>query len=207
MPYNPKNIATNKNCLRISLSYLFKNKYIEKNKIKTLILEWDIRGDITAKIKMHTCFTESEKYVTLCYSITNKTTNEQKDFNYNINLIPVKSNLGLGNIYYFQCPETFRKCRFLYKAYNSDIFKSRYAYSKRIYYLNQTISNVLYPLKRLLQIQEVIRKMENTRMKTVYRGRETSTYKRYSRLKEELNKYQKKNLQNVVLRIIKGVGG
>lgn len=201
MPYNSQNIATNESCLSISLSYLFKNKMIVKNEIRTGTLSWNNRGVKTGTIEIHTCFTESEKYINLSYSITDRITNEVKNFNYNINLIPVKSNLGIGNVYYFQCPDTFKKCRFLYKAYGSEIFKSRCSYSKRIYYEIQRVSKRYYPMTRVHKLAEILDKIKETRMKHTYKGRQTKTFQRFEKLYIHFLKYERAN-NNMMLQLL-----
>jgi hypothetical protein len=69
----------------------------------------------------------------LKYTITDRS-GKKTALNYRVWLIEVDSNLGKGKVLYFKCPQTGKRCRILYKAYDSDIFKSREAYKNILYY-------------------------------------------------------------------------
>jgi hypothetical protein len=194
MPYNSQGIARSEACLRVELSYLFNNKYIEKDRIKECVMTWNRGKQEISFAKLKTVFNESEKYINLSYNKTDNITGENKSFDYRINLVSIQSNLGKGRIYYFECPFNKRKCRVLYMTYGSPIFKSRFAYSKRIYYNIQTVSKREYPLTRTLKLQKEINRLKESRMKHTYKGRLTKTFKRYGRLVNHYDKFETLNL-------------
>ena len=128
--------------LPIEMSYLFKNGYIRKG-LKTLqtIIWTDLsNGEKAACISVISDFTGNEKSIRLIYETTYQDTGERKSFDYKITIVGVPSNLGKGEVLYFLCPKTGRKCRILYKAYDSDIWQSRESYDRRIYYPLQQCS-------------------------------------------------------------------
>ncbi|MEO7294363.1 MAG: hypothetical protein ABIW34_14740 [Ginsengibacter sp.] len=58
---------------------------------------------------------------------------EQTPVNYRVNIESIQSDLGKGEIYFFVCPFTFKRCKTLYMGYGSLYFKSRKVYKHRIY--------------------------------------------------------------------------
>ena len=54
----------------------------------------------------------------------------------------VKSNLGKGNVLFFICPVTGRKCRKLYKTQTANIWQCRQAFKNRLYYPLQLCSRM-----------------------------------------------------------------
>ena len=152
--------------LPIEMSYLFKNGYIKKG-LKTLqtIIWTDLsNGEKAACISVISDFTGNEKSIRLIYETTYQDTGERKSFDYKITIVGVPSNLGKGEVLYFLCPKTGRKCRILYKAYDSDIWQSRESYDRRIYYPLQQCSkfhrhNTKYWILDC-QITELLKKRE-----------------------------------------------
>ncbi len=65
---------------------------------------------------------------------------EKRKINYKIQSETLSSNLGKGEIYYFVCPFSFKRCKVLYMGYGSLYFKSRKAYRHRIYYASKLSS-------------------------------------------------------------------
>jgi hypothetical protein len=55
-----------------------------------------------------TVYNLEQRYVELDYTYNNE------NRNYKVQLVSVSSNLGLGEIWYFLCPETNKQCRKLY---------------------------------------------------------------------------------------------
>lgn len=180
-----RNVATAEHIRKISIGYLFQIGLIKK--------DCNIEGYIYWKngnsLKIKSSLTDTDKWIELIYNYNSN------EINYKVYLIPVESNLGIGNIYYFECPETKRKCRVLYQCYGSETFKSRYAYKKRIYYKSQCCSKSNYSFERYFALSDTIQALDNSRMKKIYRGRVTETYKRYMRLKERQNFYDKLRLE------------
>lgn len=170
---------------KIDLSYLLKQGYIKKGSVLTDVLHWTNGSNIAIK----TSYTESEKYIHLIYSTTNKQTNETLNFNYKIQLTTINSNLGKGEIIYFVCPETKKLCRILYKTYNSEIWKCRTAYTQRIYYALQQSSRLNKNNDRYWQLKKRLEKFNTKIVKTHYKGKPTRTNKKIDLLVESIEKH------------------
>jgi hypothetical protein len=198
MPYRSQGIATAEGSKRIELSYLFKNKLIQKNQNIRCEYYWNNRGEKTGSIGIETMFNDSEKWIRLYYTISyNQGT--KKDFDYKINLEPVKSNLGRGNVYYFECPETLNRCRILYKAYGSEIFKSRGAYMRPVYYIYQALSKKSYYLQRHFDLNEKLKKLyyQKRYFKESYRGHITRAFQRVENLEKKRHYFDIKCLISI----------
>jgi hypothetical protein len=178
MPYNSQDVHTTEGSLRIELSYLLKQKLIPKGGRRFGTLSWTNHGQPSGSIGYEICFTDSEKWMRLYYTITDFQGNK-KDIDYKVYFDSVKSNLGIGEVYYFLCPQTFKRCRILYSAYHCEIFKSREAYQHRIYYPSQTLSKRFYAYTRYFNLEEQTEKMYKTKMKKLYKGKITKSYKRF----------------------------
>ncbi len=142
------------------------------------------------KVGIAVILNEDRKYLLIKYTITNNTTLEKTDYEYKVYIAERVSNLGIGKVYYFECPFTNRLCRVLYMAYGSRMFKSRFAYSQRIYYNLQTYSKQAYALNRSIKLKELFDTMKNSGIRTKYKGKETKTYKRLIKLRDDYNKFE-----------------
>lgn len=189
-----RNIAIAEHIRKIGIRDLFQGGLIKKNCNVEGYINWQSGNSL----KILTSLTDTDKWIELIYNYNSN------EINYKVYLIPIKSNLGIGNIYYFECPETKRKCRVLYQCYGSEIFKSRYAYKKRIYYKSQCCSKSNYPFERYFALSDTIQALDNSRMKKIYRGRVTGTYKRYLKLKQRQDYYDKSRLK-VVQKVIQNI--
>ena len=80
-----------------------------------------------------------------------------------------RSNLGRGEVLYFYCPRTGKRCRILYRAYYSNTWRCRTAFCYRLYYRQQA-----EPVWGRTWCREnaVERKLDH-----LYSKRATSTYK------------------------------
>lgn len=165
---------------RIELKYLLKKEYVKKNSVIIGVLSW---GD-GSSIHIYSDTTTQQHYIRLSYRLNSI----GKDMDYKIHLSYVKSNLGRGMVPYLICPASGRRCRILYKAFGSPIWKARQAYSKRLYFESQlwSKSQRIYGQwyiaeKRLRELSDGVRKQ------TTYNGKLTR------RRKAELN-WERKSL-------------
>ena len=199
MPYKSQGIYTTDNSLRIEMSYLIKNKMLKENSLLSGNITWNNRGVKTGEISYISELKESEKYIRLIYTNLNHFTGETVKYDYKVNIIPVKSNLGIGNIYYFECPISKRLCRVLYQAYDSGYFKCRQAYRNRIFYPLQTISKHYYSLQRYYDIEALLSKVyyDKKYFKETYKGKETRAFKRVNKLIEKLEYFGNNNMENL----------
>ena len=183
--------------VRLNIDNLKKTKCIVKGAVTTFTTKWNTGAAINAKIK----YTETEKTILLNYSYN------QKPIENLIQIVEVKSNLGKGFNLYFICPITGNKCKTLFCSYSSQIFKSRLAYSKRIYYSTQICSKVFRISARYFNTDKAVNRMYKLRSTKEYNGKETKRHKRLIALidkrayldelrNEELDRYLEKLYSN-----------
>lgn len=167
--------------MRLSINDLVKTKAIVKNKEISSLMKWTNGSEI----KINSVYNDTDIYLQLFYTITNKDTNEVKQFNYKVFIQKVKSNLGKGFNLYFNCPESALRCKVLYLCYGSERFKCRKAYNQRIYYSSQTYSKE-YRLNGLFfKLENTINELSNKRETTTYKGKPTKRNLRLLRLKHK----------------------
>lgn len=176
---------TTKEVKRIELSYLLKNKFIEKGEIKFFTLKWTDNSSISVCSN----YTENDRFLELDYTSTNSWSGETKKCNYKIELDFIPSNLGIGEVPFFLCPKTGNRCRILYKAYGSRIWKSRDAYTKTIFYESQTGSRYSKYNDEYWRLEKEIERLRTQkRWQTHYNGKETRRFKRYKKLADRQRK-------------------
>ena len=168
--------------LRIELSYLLKNKLVEKNHFVRSSLSWTNGSNIGFESK----YFHDEAFIRLFYKNTNNVTNEVTNHDYKVYLTTIQSNLGKGDILYFICPVAGNNCRILYNCYGSTIWKSRDAYQNRIYYEDQLMSKKYRPLKYIF-IDKKLEELYNKKTKSHYRGKPTKIINRIDKLLNKSN--------------------
>ncbi len=169
--------------LRIELSYLLKNGYIQKWDHIISGLRWTNGSSIQFESNLET----SQPYIRLFYQNTNNYNGEVTNHDYKIELTSIPSNLGRGKILYFICPVTGNRARILYKCYGSLIWKSRKAYNKRIYYSSQQCSKLSYHNTRYWTLEKELERCMERSKKNHYQGNETRLRKRIKLLEEKKN--------------------
>ncbi|MEM6806805.1 MAG: hypothetical protein AAF696_35720, partial [Bacteroidota bacterium] len=143
---------------RIELSSLLKAGYLRKGcKVKGS-LNWQYRGSPSGNIGFESVWSEDENYIRLIYTLTERNSEEAFKYDYKVFLTSVPSNLGKGNILYFLCPVSGKRCRVLYRAYGSQIWKSRGAYENKLYYSSQLSSKMSYANDRFWNLDRKIEK-------------------------------------------------
>jgi hypothetical protein len=175
-------IVTTGQSKRIELSYLLKKGYIKKNCCVSGSLSWTDESSIG----FYSVYTEDEAYIELNYTITDYSTNEKTSYNYKAFLDVIPSNLGKGEILYFICPDSGKKCRILYKCYGSGIWKARESYQNRIYYESQIESKRYRGMKGLFLDRQISDLYQNAK-KSHYKGKPTRLIQRINKLKQKEN--------------------
>lgn len=179
--------------LRLELSFLLKEGYIKKQQFVKSNLSWTNGANISLESK----YSEDEKWIRLVYTLTNNRTKEKTDFDYIIELTSVPSNLGHGEVLYFVCPVTGKRCRILYMAYDYPKWKSREAYNNRLYYSNQLSSKMNYPNDAYWSIRRRFEKILNRkRTKLFYRGKPTKSGQRLMKMKQRINHWDLERFQS-----------
>lgn len=161
---------------RLELSFLLKGGYLKYGYNLNSKIYWVRNGYPTGNVSIQCCYTNNEKWVRLNYFVG------EKIFDYKIYLEEVDSNLGRGKVIYFLCPQSGKKCRILYIAYESDIFKSRQAYKDRLYYETQKCTKADYWNIRYFQLDNMINKLWDGQRTSIYKDSITKRVKRIQRL-------------------------
>lgn len=169
--------------MRMELRWLLNNGYFRPGETISSILSWT--GGSTVSVVASN--TKEGISLRLSYTIT-KPSGEKQSLNYTISLVEVPSNLGKGKLLFFICPQTGKKCRILYKAYGSPIFKGREAYSYKLYYEIQTSSKLYLHTTRYFTLEKRLEKLWRMRKTYTYRGRETRRAGLIKRLEEKIDR-------------------
>jgi len=167
--------STVKGVMRIELRHLLDKGYLIKGSVMQSSLSWT-NG---STIGVVATYLEDEISLELSY----KTKGENVE--YKINLVTLPSNLGKGEILYFVCPKTGRRCRILYKAYGSLKFMSRWAYRHRLYYEIQTSSKQQRDNNRYFLLEKRLDKLYQMRDTYKYKGKLTKRAKLIQRLENK----------------------
>ncbi len=159
--------VTTGSTIRIELSYLLKNGFIQQGRFISATLNWTNGSDI----QIQSDFTVDWPYIRLIYKNTSYHTGEVTNHDYKIYFGFLPSNLGKGQVLYFLCPVTNHRCRILYKCYGSQIWKSRYAYRHRIYYQCQISSKLHHYIDRYWTAEKQLEQLYSQVVKREVRQR------------------------------------
>jgi hypothetical protein len=163
---------------RIELSYLIKQGLLRKGFVTNRALSWNDGSSI----RIICSYTRDGLFIRLSYQATDSYTDEVTKFDYKIYLDEVPSNLGQGNVIYFICPQTGKRCRILYKCYGSSTWQSRFVYRKRIYYTSQLSSKGSSYNNMYWKYEEkIVPKLKSRIKNSHYRGEPTKAQKDYKR--------------------------
>jgi hypothetical protein len=133
------------------------------------------------EIGVETFLDEEEFYLKLHYQ------SNKKQFEYKVYIDSVPSNLGVGRVLYFLCPETGRRCKKLYRTYGMKVWMCREAFSKRIYYKSQLSSkndyyNDRYWYYKRTKLPQLLERCKNSH----YKGKPTRAILNYEKACEEM---------------------
>jgi hypothetical protein len=167
--------------LQINLSKLKQWGYLNPEQLKSGALNWSINGEEIASISI-TVNTNYRPYIELSYN------SDGDPRKYKIWLTTVPSNLGIGEIWYFICPQTHRRCRKLYLV--SGYFFHRDAFSGCMYDC-QTKSKSWRQIDKvygsLFKLDELYEELNSKHFKTHYNGKPT---RRYLKLMEKIRRIE-----------------
>lgn len=166
------------NYLRLSITDLKKLGYLKPFSSLGGSINWSRNGNNFASLHIHS-ETLFNPHIQLSFSYQGTPINER------INLLTVPSNLGKGNLFYFECPSTKKKCRVLYCV--GGYFVSRLA-TKGIIYESQTEAKNKRPMLKLLKgirdSDNAIEQIYKPYFKTHYNGKPTKRYLKLSAIIE-----------------------
>lgn len=175
--------------LKLELSLFIKNGVIKKNIKDSMTVSFAGKSEIRAYYHQ----TSKSKYFELIYNVSNPHTGVSIPQHYKIYLTAVKSNLGNGEVLYFVCPTSGKRCRILYLVGGSHIFQARAAYPKRLYYTTQLHSKYNYWNERYWTEERKLEAIEPKSYKKTYRGKPTKKHLIIKQKRERLASYKQKS--------------
>jgi len=166
--------------LQLSISKLKGWGYLAPGQIKSGTINWSRHGESTGSISI-TANTRSEQpYIELDYKY------RDEPRKYKVYLTSTPSNLNRGEIWYFICPQTKKRCRKLYSI--GGYFLHREAFNGCMYE-TQTQSKKYRQLDKTLgayfEIDNLYEELYKKNFKKTYAGKPT---KKYLRIMEQIQK-------------------
>jgi hypothetical protein len=176
--------------LQISISKLKGWGYLNPEQIKSGTLNWSRNGSPTGSISIRVNTHSEQPYIELDY----KYRDEHR--NYKVYLTSTPSNLSRGEIWYFICPQTKKRCRKLYLI--DGCFLHREAFSGCMYE-TQTQSKKYRRLNKTLnayfKIDDLYSELDKKHFKKTYAGKPT---KKYLRIMEQIQKIESIPYQEII---------
>jgi len=173
---------------QISISKLKEWQYLSYSKSGKL--SWSRAGMEAGSINLSSSMT-GQPYIKLSY-----TYNKDEPVHYRVKLVSVPSNLGVGKLWYFVCPETGKRCRKLYGA--GKYFLHREAYPDAMYE-SQTYSKQKRKLDKIFStvfgVDDLMEELYSKHFKTHYAGKPTKRYKQIMRQLEQAKQMEPKLMQ------------
>lgn len=175
----------------VTICWLRQLGHLRPNHASQDTLSWTRAGRHSGSI---TVVTDADnKFVELSYSIN------RRPISYRVNLESVPSNLGKGEVWYFRCPATGKRCRTLYEY--GDYFYSRHVFHKPLY-SSQIVSK---SFRGLLQVIRSLRRHDQFLAKryarTHYHGKIT---RRYQRLLNRASRVYPDQIEEMFRMLLKG---
>lgn len=154
----------------ISISALKKWGYLKKDGFKSGTLTWSRFGEVHSSIGIKLNYFY-EPYLEVDY------TWRDQSINYRVNLVSVPSNLGKGDVFYFLCPKTLKRCSKLY--FNGGYFVHREATG--LIYSQQAYSKKDRALVRIfnhINTEPLFEELYSKGFTKYYNGKPTKRYQR-----------------------------
>jgi len=166
--------------LQIHISKLKGWGYLNPEQIKSGTLNWSRNGNPTGSISIQVNTHSEQPYIELDYKY------RDEPRNYKVYLTSTPSNLNRGEIWYFICPQTKKRCRKLYSI--SGYFLHREAFNGCMYE-TQTQSKKYRQLDKTLgayfKSEQLYNELYKKNFKKSYAGKPT---KKYLRIIEQIQK-------------------
>ena len=166
--------------LQIPISKLKNCGYLNPEQIKSGTLNWSRNGKPTGGISIQVNTKSEQPYIELDYEYRGEPRN------YKVYLASTPSNLNKGEIWYFICPQTKKRCRILYLI--GGYFLHREAF-KGCMYETQTQSKKYRQLDKTFgayfKSDNLYSELYKKNFKKTYAGKPT---KKYLRIMEQIQK-------------------
>ena len=166
--------------LQLNISKLKEWGYLDPKQIKSGTLNWLRNGNPTGSISIQVNTYSERSHIILDYKF------KDEPRNYKVYFTTSPSNLQLGEIWYFICPQTKKRCRKLYlisgyflhrEAFNGCVYESQ-TQSKKYRQLDKTFG-------AYFRTDDLYSQLYNKHFKKTYAGKPT---KKYLRIIEQIQK-------------------
>lgn len=165
--------------LQVNISKLREWGYLNPGHWKGGTITWSRNGNQTGSIGISVNMDEESPHMELDYSY-----NDQPR-KYRVRLVSVPSNLGAGEVWYFLCPNTGKRCRILYSV--GGWFLHRDAFNG-VYYDSQIRSKKMRYYDKMFgpmyQTEKLYNELNKPSFKPYYNGQPT---KRHIRINKKLH--------------------
>ncbi len=167
-------------CLQLNISFLVKHGYLKPNQKQNCMMTWSRNGNKTGSISIRVNTQSEQPFIVLYYKY------RDEPQNYKVYLTSTPSNLNRGEIWYFLCPQTKKRCRKLYlingyflhrEAFNGCMYKIQIE-SKKSRYLDKTLGTYF-------RTEQLFEQLYKKHFKKQYAGKPT---KKYLRIMEQIQK-------------------
>jgi hypothetical protein len=163
------------------MTHLDYRKQLKVSDFAQYLYREPIRGTISytggSVIGFDTHFNSGQPYVRLYYGCG------EVNYDYRVNLVSIPSNLGRGEIWYFICPVSERKCRKLY--FINLMYVHRQAYAGQLYE-QQADSKRWRGLTAIVPKEEAaLKKLSVDTIRVMYNGRFTKRYIRLMKIRKK----------------------
>jgi hypothetical protein len=165
---------TVEDCKSVSMSFLRKNGYFDCSGPQGIV--WTNRfGEETASMNVIVHTSQEESYIRLLYTMTDRNTGKETDFDYKVELVTTPCNLG-GVRYWFICPLSRngvycgRRVGVLYRALRADYYGCRHCYNLSYESRNESRHGRIAYMGRCLTLGRRIEKLRGQMHRWTYRG-------------------------------------
>jgi hypothetical protein len=166
--------------LQLNISKLKEWGYLDPKQIKSGTLNWSRNGNPTGSISIQVNTYSERSHIILDYKF------KDEPRNYKVYFTTSPSNLQRGEIWYFICPQTKKRCRKLYLI--SGYFSHREAFNGCMYE-SQTQSKKYRQLDKTFgayfRTDDLYSQLYKKHFKKTYAGKPT---KKYLRIMEQIQK-------------------
>ena len=157
--------------LQLNIDKLKRDGFLIPGRIRPGTSTWSRNGNKTGSISFTADMASAPPYIELDY----KYGDEPRK--YRVRLVSVPSNLGEGEVWYFLCPHTGKRCRILYSV--GGWFLHREAH-KGVYYDSQTRSKKMRAFDRiygpLFKADKLYKELHKPYFKPYYKGKPTKRH-------------------------------
>ena len=185
---------TVEDCKTVSISFLKKNGYLSEPCCKSGAIYWtNTMGERTGSIDIAVSTLDKVGYIRFKYTVTDRRTQEKRDYDYKIALTTTPCNFG-GARYWFVCMlkknggYCGRRVGKLYLAPGANYFGCRHCYNLSYQSRNECRLGRFGQLGYILKAERQYEELYNSIKRWTWRGKPTKKVKKLHILKQKMNR-------------------